>query len=46
MSKNPSTEKIISYLREKQNDTILNYEITQVSTLKNIIKNVVDRRQL
>ena len=39
MSKNPSTEKIISYLREKQNDIILNYEITQVSTLKKIIKN-------
>lgn len=39
MSKNPDTEKILSYLREKKKDTILNYEITNVSTLKNDIKN-------
>lgn len=38
MSKNPHTQKILSYLRGKQEDIILNHEITEVSTLKNDIK--------
>ena len=39
MSKNPNTEKIISYLREKHLNTILASNISKVSTLKRNLKN-------
>lgn len=38
MAKNPDTEKIISYLRENQKDTILSSAIYKISTLNKNIK--------
>lgn len=39
MSRNPNTEKIISYLREAHKNTILASDISQVSNLKKNLKN-------